>query len=181
MFQFEPDPNLARQQQIFQVWIRPVEPPNAHFALRLAMYELDRLIQQGMTEEQFERTRLFLGKYVNLLMKSKSAELGYAIDSQFYGIPDYTSYLQQSLAKLTLADVNAAIRRHLRTKPLDIVVVAKNCEDLKKQFLAGAPSPMKYNSPKPQEVLDEDKIVERWNLNLQPAAVQIVPVEKVFE
>jgi zinc protease len=181
MFQFEPDPNLARRQQIFQMWIRPVEPANAHFALRLAMYELDKLIRQGMSQEAFERTRLFLSKYVNLLMKSKSAELGYAIDSQFYGIPDYTTYLQQSLAKLTVADVNAAIRRHLRTGALDIVVVAKNCEELKKQLLAGAPSPMKYNSPKPQEVLDEDKIVERWKLELKPGAIRVVPVEGVFE
>src|SRR5262249_53170602 len=32
MFQFQPDPNLARERQIFQIWIRPVEPANAHFA-----------------------------------------------------------------------------------------------------------------------------------------------------
>jgi hypothetical protein len=40
---------------------------------------------------------------------------------------------------------------------------------------------MTYNSPKPQEVLDEDKIVERWKIDLKPEAVRIVPVEKVFE
>ncbi|HYX43133.1 MAG TPA: insulinase family protein, partial [Pyrinomonadaceae bacterium] len=39
MYQFEPDPNLARQQQIFQIWIRPVEPANGMFALRAALYE----------------------------------------------------------------------------------------------------------------------------------------------
>ena len=38
-FQMEPSPNLARHQQIFQIWIRPVEPPNAAFALRLALFE----------------------------------------------------------------------------------------------------------------------------------------------
>ena len=32
MFQFQPDPNLGRQQQIFQIWIRPVEPQNGHFS-----------------------------------------------------------------------------------------------------------------------------------------------------
>src|SRR3982074_2074870 len=37
MFQIEPDPNLARQQQIFQIWIRPVPPETAHFSLRLAL------------------------------------------------------------------------------------------------------------------------------------------------
>ena len=34
---FEPEPNLARSSQIFQIWIRPVEPPTAVFALRLAL------------------------------------------------------------------------------------------------------------------------------------------------
>ncbi|MGU9560675.1 hypothetical protein ACQXW1_18255, partial [Lactiplantibacillus pentosus] len=42
MYQFEPDPNLARKMQIFQIWIRPVEPQNANFALRAALYEYDK-------------------------------------------------------------------------------------------------------------------------------------------
>ena len=32
MFLMTPDPNLARQQQIFQIWIRPVEADNGMFA-----------------------------------------------------------------------------------------------------------------------------------------------------
>ena len=181
MFQFEPDPNLARRQQIFQVWIRPVEPANAQFTLRLAMHELDGFTSKGLSREDFERTRVFLGKYVNLLMKTKSAELGYAIDSGYYGIPAYSSYLKQSLAKLTVEDVNRAIKKHLRSTDLVIVVVSKNCEELKRKLLANEVSPMQYNSPKPQEVLDEDKIVERRNLGLTPEAIRIVPAETVFE
>jgi zinc protease len=77
--------------------------------------------------------------------------------------------------------VNRAIRKHLGAAGLDIVVVAKNCEDLKKKVLDGAPSPMTYNSPKPPEVLEEDKVVERWKIDLKPDAVRILPVEKVFE
>ena len=87
MFLMEPQPNLARHQQIFQIWIRPVEPPTAKFALRLALFELDKLNKNGLTQEAFERTREFLGKYVNVLTRTKRAELGYAIDSLFYGIP----------------------------------------------------------------------------------------------
>src|SRR5665811_1555243 len=92
MFLMEPQPHLARHQQIFQVWIRPVEPPTAKFALRLALFELDKLHKNGLTQEQFERTREFLGKYVNVLTRTKRAELGYAIDSLFYGIPPYNDY-----------------------------------------------------------------------------------------
>jgi len=181
MFLLEPDPNLARRRQIFQIWIRPVEPPTAHFALRLAMFELQKLVKDGITPEAFERTRSFLTKYVNLLMKTKRAELGYAIDSQFYGIPAYSAYLKQSLAKLTVDDVNRAIRKHLRATDLRIVVIAKNCEDLKKKFVANGVSPMQYNSPKPPEVLEEDKAVENLRLDLKPEAIRIVPVDTVFE
>jgi zinc protease len=181
MYQLEPSPNLARRQQIFQIWIRPVEPPTAHFALRLALFELNKLIEQGMPQESFERTRLFLAKYVNLMTKTKTAELGYAIDSLFYGIPDYNRYVKDSLAKLTLEDVNRAIRKHLRADNLDIVIVAKDCEGLKRALLADEPSPMKYNSAKPQAILDEDKIVEKWKIGLAPDAVTVAPAERIFE
>lgn len=181
MFQFQPDPNLARQQQIFQVWIRPLEPPTAHFGLRLALYELDRLIQKGLTREEFERTRLFLIKNVNLLTSTKMAELGYAIDSQWYGIPDFNSYVKQGLPKLTVEDVNKAIRKHLRTEDLHIVLVAKDGAQWKKKLLAGEPSPMKYNAPKPDELLEEDKIVEQWPIPLREQDITVVPVAEVFE
>ena len=59
MFLMEPQPNLARHQQIFQVWIRPVEPPTAKFALRLALFELDKLNRNGLTQETFDRAREF--------------------------------------------------------------------------------------------------------------------------
>lgn len=181
MFQFEPDPNLSRHRQIFQIWIRPVEPPTAVFALRLAMYELDKLLKDGIAPADFERTRAFATKYVNILTKTKSAELGYAIDSLYYGIPDYNSYVKTSLAKLTVDDVNRAIKKHLRPDRVQIVAVAKDAEGLRSKLASGEASPMTYNSPKPEEIMKEDKIVEKWPIDLRPGDIQIVPVEKIFE
>jgi zinc protease len=181
MYQFEPDPNLARHQQIFQMWIRPVEPPTAHFALRLAMFELDRLIKEGVPKDAFERTRNFLSKNVNLLLKTKSAELGYLIDSKYYGIPEYDKYLKAALAKLTLDDVNRAIRKHLRTDNLHIVAVGEKMESFKAKLISGEPSSMKYNAPKPDEIVKEDKILETWKLPVTAENVKIIPVASVFE
>jgi len=181
MARLEPQPNLARQQQIFQIWIRPVEPPNAVFSLRLAMYELDRLVKNGIPAEDFEKTRSFLSKYVNVLTKTKASELGYAIDSLYYGIPNYTEYIKTSLAKLTPADVNAAIRKHIRATDLEIVGVAKDTDAIRSALLGEAPTPPAYNSAKPQEIMDEDKIVERFPLHLRTEDVTVVPVETVFE
>lgn len=181
MFRFEPSPNIARHRQIFQIWIRPVEPPNAVFALRLALFELDKMVKNGISQPDFEKTRSFLSKYVNILTKTKSAELGYAIDSEYYGIPNYNEYVKAALAKLTAADVNAAIRRHIRAQNLDIVGVARDTDAIARELTGADPTPMHYNSAKPQDVLDEDKIVERWPLRLGKADVTIVPVASVFE
>jgi zinc protease len=181
MFRFEPEPNIARHQQIFQIWIRPVEPPNAVYALRLAMFELDKLLKNGIPEADFEKTRSFLSKYINILTKTKSSELGYAIDSEYYGTPGYNEYVKSALAKLTVADVNAAIRRHMHAENIEIVGVAKDTDAISSALASSDPTPIHYNSPKPQDVLDEDKIVERWPLGLRSEDVTVVPVDTVFE
>ena len=181
MFLMEPQPNLARKYQIFQLWIRPVEPPTAKFALRLALYELDKLITEGISEDAFERTRGFLTKFVNVLTKTKRAELGYAIDSAYYRIPPYNQYLKAALAKLTLNDVNRAIKAHLRTDRLVISVVSRDGEALKRQLASEDPSPMTYNSPKPAAIAEEDKIVEKWPLHLRSGDITVTPVGEVFQ
>jgi zinc protease len=181
MFQFEPSPNLARHYQTFQIWIRPVEPPTAKFALRLALYELNKLYEQGISQDAFERTREFLMKYVNVLTRTKDAELGYAIDSIYYGIPNYNEFIKTHLAKLTRADVNRAIKRYLRTDRLVIVAVAQDGEALKAQLPSEDPSPMTYNSPKPDEIMEEDKVVAKYPLDLKPEDVTVVPADRVFE
>jgi len=181
MYLMEPQPNLARGSQIFQVWIRPVEPATAKFALRLAMFELDKFRTAGMTQDTFERTREFLGKNVNVLTRTKRAELGYAIDSMFYGIKPYNEYLKTQLAKLSLTDVNRAIKKYVRTDSVVIAVVTRNAEELKRQLISEEASPMSYNSAKPKEITDEDKLVEKWALHLKAEDIKVKPVGEVFQ
>ena len=181
MFQFTPDPNLARQQQIFQIWIRPVEVNTGVFTLRAALYEYDKLIHEGMSREAFEATRQFLTKYANVLTQTQSARLGYALDSRYYGIGDYNSYLRDALPKLTVEDVNRAIQRHLTTDRMRIVVVTKDPKPFQEAVLRNTPSPMTYTSPKPKEILDEDTVIQRYRINVKPEDVTVVPVERVFE
>ncbi len=180
MFLFEPEPNVARSQQIFQIWIRPVEPQNGHFTLRAALFELDTLVREGMSQQDFENTRNFLSKYVNILTQTQSAELGYALDSRFYGIPDFNAYMKKALAKLTLADVNRAIKKHLASKPT-VVLVTKDAEKLRSDILSGKTSPIKYKAEPDQTILSEDKIIQDYRINVAPANVTITPVDAVFQ
>ncbi len=181
MFQFQPDPNLGRRQQIFQIWIRPVEPQNGHFTLRAALYEYDKLVREGMSRETFEATRDFLLKNVNVLTQTQNAQLGYALDSRYYGIPDFNGYMRQQLSRLTLDDVNRAIRQHLKSDRMRIVMVTKEAERLRDAIVGGSPSPITYNSPKPKEITDEDKLIEAYKINVRAEDIEVVPVERAFE
>jgi zinc protease len=181
MFQFTPDPNLARQQQIFQVWIRPVEVNTGVFTLRAALYEYDKLVRGGMSHEAFEATRQFLAKNANVLTQTQSARLGYALDSRYYGIGDYNIYLRDALSKLTLEDVNRAIQRHLTTDRMRIVVVTKDPRPFQAAVARNIPSPITYNSPKPKEIVDEDTVIQHYRIKVKPEDVTVVPVERVFE
>ncbi len=181
MFQFEPDPNLARSQQIFQIWIRPVEPQNGNFALRAALYEYDKLVKNGLDQQTFEETRDFLTKYVNILTQTKDAELGYALDSKFYGIPNYNEYMKTALSKLTLADVNQAIKSHLASNKMRVVLITKDAESLRNAIVNNTPAMISYAAPKPKEITDEDKIIFTYPIPVKAADVVITPIDKVFE
>jgi zinc protease len=181
MFQFTPDANLGRQQQIFQIWIRPVEPQNGHFVLRAALYEYDKLVREGMSKEAFESTREFLTKYVNVLTATQDAQLGYALDSRYYNIADFPTYMREQLAKLTVDDVNRAIKLYLKSDAMRIAIVTKDAAGLRDAILGNKPSPITYNAPKPKEITDEDKLIEAYKIVVKPADVTIVPVEKVFQ
>jgi zinc protease len=181
MYLMQPDPNLFRQEQIFQVWLRPLTGNNeAHFATRVAIFELNRLIEEGLTAEQFEATRQFLDKWVAQLVSAQPALLGYAIDSEWYGIADFPSYVRGELAKLTVDDVNRVIREHLSTEGIKFVFVTPDASDLKRRLLGNERSPMSYNSPKPEALMAEDAIIEVLPLGFTPGSIEVRPADSVF-
>ena len=149
------------------------------FALRIALYELNKLIEGGIGEEDFEATRRFLGKFVNLLMQTQTEELGYALDSQFYGIPPFRDYVKDAWAGMTVDDVNAVVRKYLRATDLDIVILTKDAEGMRGAIQSGRPSTIEYASPPPKEILDEDRMIGRYPLDV--GSIEVVPADQIFE
>ena len=180
MFQFFPSPNVARKAQLFEVWIRPVAPENAHFALRIALAELDKVIQGGLSKEQFEITRAYLMKNVFVMTATQDQFLGYALDSQWHGTQEFTKLMRDGLAKLTVEDLNAAMKRHLSAQDLSVVIIAKDAAGLKDKLVSEAFSPIKYDGAKAQAVLDEDQVIGSRKLNIRPEAIVVTPAASVF-
>jgi zinc protease len=177
-----PPQNACRRQQMFEIWIRPVPNENRHFALRAALREFTRLVDNGMTEDDFTLTRNFLKKYVLHYAPTTMERLGYALDDKFYGIQgSHLKKFRSMMEHVTLKDVNAAIKKYWQYENLQIAVVTKDAQAFKDALVANTVSPITYKTPKPESVLAEDKEIGAFPLKIKPENVKIVPVAEIFE
>jgi zinc protease len=174
-----PIPNNPRRQAYFSIWIRPVPVDKSVFALRAALWELDRLIEQGMSPEDFEATRAFLLNYSKLWVQTLSRRLGFAIDGEFYGRKDLVTELAERLPRLTVGQVNAAVRKHLKTEGMKVAIIAPDAPGLRDLLMSGKPTPLAYDTQgTPGDILAEDKQIAVFPL--RHVSVKIVPVAEMF-
>lgn len=173
--------NIGRRQQTFSIWLRPVQPGDALFALRLGLHEYDKLLTEGLTEEEVKRAAQFLEGYTRLWAKNAHRRLGLAQDDAYYGTPERLEAFRAALPGLNAARVNAALRKHLPAPDqLRIAVVTSKAAEWKQAVLAGAPSPKTYNAEKPAALLEEDKKVATRPLGIPEPAIRILPVNELF-
>jgi zinc protease len=160
-----------------------MQPDNTHFGIRNAVFELKRLCDMGMTPEDFETTRKFVTNYSKLWTSTLNRRLGYKMDSEFYGTEYYIDLIEKNLKTLTVEDVNAAIRKYLRPTDLKIVVVVD--EGKAKPFLdavmSNTPSPVTYSTPASPKILEEDKLITAFPLNINAAKSKVVSAKDLFE
>lgn len=173
--------NVARSQQDFSIWLRPVEPGNALFATRGALYFFDKLVHAGIDPERFEQVRGFLIGYTRLWEQTDEQRLGHAIDELFYKTPDYLENYRKALAALTPEQVTAAIKGHLRPADLNYVFVASNAKALRQLLVEQAPSTIAYPTPKAPEVLELDKLISEFHLPLRPEDISIIDTQSFME
>ena len=176
-----PEPNVPRTFQMFSIWVRPVEEKNALFALRAALYETQKLVTDGLSKEEVERTKKFLAGYSLLFTQTDARRLGFAMDDRFYKTPDYQKSMREGFTNATVEQVNSAIRKWIDPKQLHIVLVTRDAAKTKRELLSGAPTPIHYDVTVPKAVLDEDKRIESMPLGLKESDIEVVKAGELFE
>jgi len=188
-----PPSGVPRSKNYFAIWIRPVQigeqlreqyPElenidigHAHFAIRMALREIALLRENGMDPDEFEKTKQFLRSYIKLYIQTPEKELGFLMDSQFYGRKNYIAELDALLEKTTLEQVNSAIRKYMQIENMDIVIITDNSEakPLAESFRENKISAMSYSNQVKDglgpEILDEDKAVEVYPLNVKKVEI----------
>ena len=189
-----PPSGVPRHSNYFALWIRPVQIAkqlkmqykelkdvkigHAHFALRMALREMDKMIKNGMSQEDFEATRAFLQSYIKLYIKTPDQQLGYLMDSKMYGRKNYIEELGKLLSKLTLDDVNKAIKKYMQIDNMKITIVTdvSEAEPLAESLKNNFPSPMSYSNlvkaGLPEDVLKEDAETEKFKLNVKNVMIE---------
>lgn len=178
-FTTTPTPNVPRRQQYFSVWIRPVVPTDAQFALRAGLYEVQRLRDRGLTQGEFELVRDFLLNYTKLWAQSLPDRLGFQMDSAFYGTPYFLDEVDKRLRAMKVEEVNAAVKKYLSLDNYDAVLITDNAAQVQEILQKDAPSPKTYNSPVPPDVAEADKTIQA--IPVKPTSIEIVPVAKLYE
>ncbi len=195
-----PQPGVPRSTNYFSIWLRPVQTAealrkqypelgditvgHAHFALRMALKEMQTFIDNGISSEDFELTRKFLMSYTKLYTQTPSKQLGFLMDSKFYGRNDYINELDELLGKVTAADVNRVMKRYWQTQNMQVTIVTDDseAEALKESLMSNKVSPMSYSdalkATLPQELLKEDDEVSKYKINV--TRVQIVKADSMF-
>ena len=177
-----PVPNIARRQQYFSFWLRPIPHQNALFGLRGGLYYLDKLVRDGIPEDGFQQTRSFLLTYSKLWAQSLDQRLGYLQDSKFYGISDYLSEVQRRLPLLTKEQVDAAVRKHLQSKNLVVAMVTEDGSASLQTLLSGKPTPIHYESPgTPSDILGEDQLIQKFPVAVNQQHSRVITPADLFE
>jgi len=186
----QPRVNVARRNHLFELWIRPISataPGNLHdrtlFATRAAWFELQGLINDGMTADEVAASKQFLRNYIATWSTTISRRLGYAIDDAFYGIadPGYLRSLRAKIEATTPEQVNAAVRKHLQARDMYLVVITADAEAFKQKLLSGAATPITYAGERSEELLAEDRIIASLPIPVKERDITIIPIDQVFE
>jgi zinc protease len=176
-------PNLARREQFVSLWLRPVKRPNAAFAVRAALRVYTKAVTEGIDEADLGKMRDYLTRRVVLSAQTESRRLGYAIDTQTYGLDaPYLDVLRRGWAALDVAKLKDLMQRRLDAKNLTIVIVAADGQKLADELLKGEPSALPaYDSPKPPDVQAEDREIVKFPIPLEAKNVRVVPVGDLFK
>lgn len=173
--------NVSRTHQRFSVWIRPVVHENRFFALRAALYHAQKFRDAGLPPQELALTQGFLAGYTLVWEQTPMRRLGYALDEKFYGNPGHLAGFRAALPKLDRTAVNAAIARYVDPGVLRVAVITKDGAALKSQLLAGGPAAVKYATPPPREITEEDTQINAFPLGLVDADIQVMAASEMFE
>ncbi len=194
--------NAPRRHNYFSIWVRPVAHAHAAHILKAVVWELEEFARSGLSEEQCRLAKNKARVLYLSLAETTERMLASRLDDEFYGMnPGYLPGYLSRIDSVACGEVNAAIRSHLQSKDLKILLVTHAAEAprIARELSSGAvlwgKSPADYQIdvreeggrrlylvPEPKlEILRRDALWAHTPLGIAQEDIQIVPAERMFE
>jgi len=176
----EQETATGRLQNPFYIWLRPVTPDNAPFAMKAAITMTEALVEDGLEEDEFALMQQYLVGRIALWAASPERRLGWAVEATAMGWPDPIETLPARIAALDRETVNAALARHVSPQTLRIVAVAGDAAALQKK-IEGERTPVVYAGAPPEAdstQAAEDEATADYDLGIRQ--VTVLSTEELF-
>jgi len=120
--------------------------------LGMLLDEIKKIRKEGVTEEELQAAKNNLAGSYAIELQSPSGLADELSAAEFYGLgEEFVRKYRQLVTAPTLADVNAALKKHLSVDKLALVVVGKADEIIEQVKKFGAPQRIDYLAPVPDE------------------------------
>lgn len=174
-----PEQGVLRDQRYFALWVRPTALENGPFALKLAVDELERLVAEGLTDEELDDTRKHLTGAIPLLAQDPGRRMLFALDAAATGTPDPLVDLPDRVREVTAEQVRSALSRWLHPDDLVIVAVSGEAEALARDVSEEKTTPVVYRSitPDAEQARRDEQVAAKV---LSPSSVRVRDAGGIF-
>ncbi|CAB9509548.1 Uncharacterized zinc protease [Seminavis robusta] len=154
----------------------------AHFTTRLAMFELNKLISQGLTQLEYEFVRNSIVNVLPVAVDTPSKVLSLAMEGLEYGFgSDYLEFMLPALRNTSLVEVNAVAKKWLQDEAVSFVFVTPDAAEMHSRLINETESTISYDAEDvPVEVMFDDEVIKDYPLGLVPENVAIVSASDLF-
>jgi len=134
-----PFADLPVRPRLFEVLLRPVSRDTTTQAIQQTLRQLEALVSEGLSDDEFETARKKLINSRTLTLASPWRRLSYAMDQSAGGVDwIFANSPADSLSTMTAAEVNQAIRAHISPALIHIAVVSAQPEEAIRGFFEQA-------------------------------------------
>lgn len=175
-----PGPGIPRNDQYFHMWTYPKEV-NFEFCIKMLIDEMSQLIAEPIPAEDVERIKAFLANHFAFEVETPEAQLGMALDEQWYGLPQYVETFREKIEAVPRTELQSLALDHLHPAQTLIVAIVSDGTRAKSELLTRS-TDLELPSGADEGTLEaENDRIKAIDLGLEAEDITILRGEDLFK
>ena len=170
---------IPYKPQYFSIWTYP-QQWNTEFAIKMTIYQLDKLLKYGIEPEKLEQVKSFQVNYFPFLIESPPQRLKVELEQVYFDQAGFVNSFAEKIQALAEAEILPAVRKHWSADDLTIVVVCDEADRMKEELLTIETELSLPPGASGAGLEEVNKTVKNIDLKLTPDDIVIINAEELF-